>query len=255
MIRVSNSDGIKMISLERPEKANSINRTLLRELHAILRSELQPESKCLIITGSGEKMFSAGADLDERLHMSREEILEFLDLFRNTLAMIESIEIPTIAVLNGSAFGGGLELALACDIRIARDGIQLGLTETKLGIIPGAGGTQRLSRLIGVSMAMDLIFRGARLSAQEACKLGIVNHFFPKESFLHESHGYIRDVISSAPLALRYAKKAILRGVGMNLNDSLDIEREEYLKTLGSKDRIEALNAFKEKRPPVFRGE
>lgn len=255
MIRVSYNEGIKIISLERPEKANSINRALLKELNGVLRSEQKHDMRCLILTGSGERVFSAGADLEERSSMSREEIIEFLDLFRSTLSTIETMEVPSVALLNGSAFGGGLELALACDIRLARAGIELGLTETRLGIIPGAGGTQRLARLIGASQAMDLIFRGKKIGGTEALRLGIINYLYPKETFDVECNTYISEILGSAPLAVRYAKKAIMGGLGLNLSDALVIEREEYLKTLNSKDRLEALNAFKEKRTPFFRGE
>lgn len=255
MITITKNDGLQIVALERPEKANSINRLLLSELHSTLKGGVTSDIKCLVITGSGEKVFCAGADLDERLNMSREEIIDYLDLFRDMLLTLELIEVPTIALMNGSAFGGGLELALACDIRLAREGIQVGLTETKLGIIPGAGGTQRLSRLIGCSNAMDLIFRGVRLNSSDALRYGILNHVYSPSTFYEEFSKYVREITTSAPLALKFAKHAIRGGLKMSLEDGLNFERNQYLKTLSTKDRAEALQAFKEKRKPIFRGE
>ena len=157
--------------------------------------------------------------------------------------------------MNGSAFGGGLELALACDIRLAQDKSLLGLTETKLGIIPGAGGTQRLSRLIGLSKAKDLIFRGAKITSLEALELGVVNKVFKKESYLDEVKKYTDQILTSAPLSVQFAKRALVNGYLVDFEDGLDIERTEYLKTLDTTDRLEALQAFREKRSPFFRGE
>ena len=254
MIAVSSKDGLKVITIERKEKSNAISRSLLNELHEEIVSSISG-IRCLMITGAGEKVFCAGADLEERKDMSKTEIITFLDKFRSTLASLESISVPTIASLNGSAFGGGLELALACDIRLAQDESLLGLTETKLGIIPGAGGTQRLSRLIGLSKAKDLIFRGAKISSLEALELGVVNKVFKKESYLDEVKKYTDQILTSAPLSVQFAKRALVNGYLVDFEDGLDIERTEYLKTLDTTDRLEALQAFREKRSPFFRGE
>lgn len=255
MISITMKDGIKTITLDREQKANSINKSLLKELHSSLKNINSADIRCLVITGQGDRVFCAGADLEEREKMKRDEIIDFLDEFRHTLNLIEKIDAPTIALMNGMAFGGGLELALACDIRLGKEGITLGLTETKLGIIPGAGGTQRLARLIGQSKAKDLIFRGAKIDSTEAMQYGILNKVYSAKSFLDESNKFINDILSSAPLAVKYAKWAIDKGLGNTLEDALEVERNEYLKTLSSVDRVEALNAFKEKRKPVFRGE
>ena len=254
MIAVSSKDGLKVITIERKEKSNAMSRSLLNELHEEIVGSMSG-IRCLMITGAGEKVFCAGADLEERKDMSKTEIITFLDKFRSTLASLESISVPTIASLNGSAFGGGLELALACDIRLAQDKSLLGLTETKLGIIPGAGGTQRLSRLIGLSKAKDLIFRGAKITSLEALELGVVNKVFKKESYLDEVKKYTDQILTSAPLSVQFAKRALVNGYLVDFEDGLDIERTEYLKTLDTTDRLEALQAFREKRSPFFRGE
>ncbi len=254
MIAVSSKDGLKVITIDRKEKSNAISRSLLNELYNEITGSMSG-IRCLMITGAGEKVFCAGADLEERKDMSKTEIITFLDKFRSTLASLESISVPTIASLNGSAFGGGLELALACDIRLAQEESLLGLTETKLGIIPGAGGTQRLSRLIGLSKAKDLIFRGAKITSLEALELGVVNKVFKKESYLDEVKKYTDQILTSAPLSVQFSKRALVNGYLADFEDGLDIERTEYLKTLDTTDRLEALQAFREKRSPFFRGE
>ncbi len=254
MIDVSINDGLKVITIDRKDKSNAISRSLLNKLHDEIIGSMKG-IRCLLITGAGEKVFCAGADLEERKDMSKNDIITFLDKFRSTLAFLESISVPTIASLNGSAFGGGLELALACDIRLAHDESFLGLTETKLGIIPGAGGTQRLSRLIGLSKAKDLIFRGAKINSMEALELGIVNKVFKKESYFDEVKNYTDQILTSAPLSVQFSKRALVNGYSVELEEGLDIERQQYLKTLDTKDRLEALEAFREKRSPFFRGE
>lgn len=255
MISITTENGIKTITLERSEKSNAINRSLLDELNTAFKNRSQNEVHCIVLTGSGGKVFCAGADLEERQDMSYIEIISFLDKFRETLKYIEEQELPVIALMNGSAFGGGLELALACDIRLGREDSLVGLTETKLGIIPGAGGTQRLSRLIGISKTKDLIFRAVRITGIEAFQYGILNKVFSQDSFTEDSKKYIEQIMSSAPLALRYSKRAIDAGFELTIEEGLDVERGEYLKTLETKDRVEALNAFKEKRIPIFKGE
>ncbi len=254
MIDVKVHDGLKVITLNRKEKANAISKNLLSELQ---NAVIYPHENinCILFTGSGDKVFCAGADLEERQSMSFSEIVEFLDQFRSTLSTIESLSMPTIASLNGSAFGGGLELALSCDIRLMKEDSTIGLTETKLGIIPGAGGTQRLSRLIGESQAKDLIFRGAKINSKSALQLGLVNQVFKSDTYHEELKIYMEQILSSAPLSVQFSKQAIQKGSLTNLEEGLDIERQQYLRTLETKDRLEALKAFKEKRKPIFQGE
>ncbi len=249
-------NNLAKIILNRPEKSNSIGKLLLNEFYQNLKLIKQnPKINLLIIKGSGEKVFSAGADLKERLLMSRIEVIQFLDLFQETCYLIESLEIPTIAEMNGSAFGGGLEVALCTDLRYLKEGSEIGLTETKLGIIPGAGGTQRLSRLIGESKSKELIFTGRRISANKPKEFGIVNDIFSKENFETEINKISDEILSSGPIAVKLAKEAIQNGLKTELVKGISIERECYLKTLETKDRLEALKAFSEKRKPNFIGE
>jgi len=177
------------------------------------------------------------------------------DLFRYTSSFLENLPFPTIAVLNGDAYGGGLEIALACDMRIMALEAKIGLTETKLGIIPGAGGTQRLSRLIGVSRAMELIFAARRVDAQKALSMSIVNSITERENLSGLMQSYADEICSSAPIAVRMAKKAIKNGFTQDLELALDMERACYLQTLKKKDKNEALAENKKKRKPIFTGE
>lgn len=244
------------IHFNRPDKANAISRSLLSEFHRDIKSvEANSNIRCLVISGMGYKAFCAGADLEERRGMKEDEIFQFLDDFRNTLEILENLPCPTIAAINGFAFGGGLEIALACDIRLMKESASIGLPETKLGIIPGAGGTQRLPRLIGQAKAMSLIFRGRRLSSELALKYGVVEECYPDGSFWDDTMEFVGDILSSAPISLRLSKLAIRKGLEQTLDEGLDMERDYYKQTLHTKDREEALLAFQEKRHPKFKGE
>lgn len=247
---------LAILQLNRPEKANAISRKLLSEFHRDLKTvEADSSVRCLVITGSGANSFCAGADLEERRGMSENEVFHFLDNIRDTLNLLENLPCPTIAAINGFAYGGGLEVALACDIRLMKESARIGLPETKLGIIPGAGGTQRLPRLIGKSKAMSLIFRGKKIDSSEAMRLGIVEEVYPDPDFWNNVMSFVGEIQSSAPIALRLAKLAIRMGMEKTEEDGLDLEREYYKQTLHTKDRMEALNAFHEKRVPKFTGE
>lgn len=243
------------IQFAREAKANAISKSLLNEFYTHLIT-LRDNSniRCLIITGSG-KFFSAGADLQERRFMTDLEVIQFLDKFGETLELLESLPFPTLAAINGFAFGGGLEIALACDIRIGKDGAELGLTETKLGIIPGAGGTQRLSRLIGQAKAKSLIFRAKKISSIQAKEIGILEEVFLETEYETKLNEFVSEILRCAPVAVQLAKKSIQEGFSLSLKEGLKIERTHYLKTLSTKDRLEALKAFQEKREPNFTGE
>ncbi len=249
------SSYLAKIQFTRIEKANAISKNLLNEFYSHLIT-LRDNSKirCLVITGEG-KFFSAGADLEERKLMTHEEVIQFLNKFQEALELLESFLFPTIAAINGFAFGGGLEIGLACDLRLGQEGAELGLTETRLGIIPGAGGTQRLARLIGKSKAMSLIFRAKKISAIQAKELGILEEVFSKIEFENKVNEFISEILRCAPIAIRLAKKSIQEGMNLSLKEGLKVERECYLKTLPTKDRLEALKAFQEKREPNFTGE
>jgi enoyl-CoA hydratase/carnithine racemase len=248
---ISESENVITLQLNRIESRNAISVDLLNQLIEALEKIRKTNYRALLIRSSDDKIFCSGADLKERANMSEKEVFQFLDRLRYSFQLLESIPFPTISYLNGSAFGGGLELALCTDFRFAKEHIELGLTETKLGIIPGAGGTQRLTRLIGESLSKELIFTAKRINASKAKEYGIINSIFTEDELQH----FIQELLSSAPLAILSAKESIQKGKFLPLEQALDIEREEYLKTLYTKDRNEALAAFKEKRKPIFKGE
>lgn len=256
---------VTWLTLNRPQSLNSLNTQLLQELLAAceeLRTDLN--TRVVIITGAGSKTFCAGADLAERKGMSEGQVLDYLNLIQRVMLAVEQLPQPVIAALNGSAFGGGTELALACDLRIMMESALLRLTEVKLGIIPGAGGTQRLPRLIGKSRAKEMILTAKAVNASEGKEIGLIHRVVPANSqdqeasltaFQAAARQWALEVASAAPLSLRQAKKAIDSGFDRDLEAGLAIETKCYLQLLNTKDRLEGLRAFAEKRDPVYRGE
>ncbi|MFV8826940.1 enoyl-CoA hydratase [Alkalihalobacterium sp. APHAB7] len=248
--------GVAHITLDRPEAANALSLQMLYELHeAIHEVKYNPEVRCVVISASGEKVFCAGADLKERAGMDPIQVKRTVSLIRGNINDIEALPQPVICALNGSAFGGGLELALACDIRIAADHIKMGLTETSLAIIPGAGGTQRLPRLIGKGKAKELIYTARRVDAYEAEKIGLVEYVVPLESMDQKVSEITSQIAKNGPIALQQAKYAIDKGLEVDLQTGLALEQKAYEVTIPTKDRIEGLTAFKEKRTPNYTGE
>ncbi|KAF8913745.1 ClpP/crotonase-like domain-containing protein [Gymnopilus junonius] len=213
--------------------------------------------RVLILRSTTVGSFCAGADLVERRTMSQLQVSKFLAGLRDTLAKLESLPLPTIAAIDGPALGGGLELSLACDLRVAgHDVTKIGLPETSLGIIPGAGGTQRATRIIGPSRAKDLIYTARTLTAVEALEWGLVNYVStPGTTAFERSLSLAESIARNAPLALRAAKQAISRSEDLALETGLDFERATYETLLTTRDRSEALEAFREKRRPIFTGE
>ncbi|MDC3415042.1 enoyl-CoA hydratase-related protein [Aquibacillus sp. 3ASR75-11] len=250
------NDHLVVITLNRPEAANALSHTLLDQLNeAVAKISLESDIRCVVITGAGERAFCAGADLKERQGMHEKDVLEAVTYIGDTINRIEQIQVPTIAAINGAAFGGGLELALACDIRIASVHAKMGLTETSLGIIPGAGGTQRLARLIGLGQAKRLIFTAESIDAASAFSLRLVERLSTKETLLQDAEDVANKITKNAPIALIQAKKAIHYGLQTDLQTGLTIEKMSYQATIPTKDRVEALEAFQQKRKPTFIGE
>ena len=237
-------------------RRNTLTRALVAELiREIERVSAPGAARAVVLTGEGEKAFCAGADLKERQGMDEGEVRRFLDDLRRMTRGIERSRAVFVAALEGSAYGGGTELSLACDLRLLRDGATLALTETTLAIIPGAGGTQRLPRLVGPGRAKELILTGRPLGAQEALAWGLVVRVTPAGQAVAQAVELAERIAKNGPVAVAAAKAAIEDWFGLALEAGLDVERREYEKTLGTKDRLEGLAAFKEKRPPVYRGE
>lgn len=250
--------GITSLSLNRPETKNAISLAMLSQLHECLDSvQFDKSVRVLIIRSSTPGSFCAGADLAERRTMTQVQVSKFLSDLRAALHKLENLPVPTLAAIDGPALGGGLELGLACDLRIAGSSVsKIGLPETKLGIIPGAGGTQRATRLLGLSKAKDLIFTARMMNAHEALDFGLVDYVAKEGTTAFDRAVELgTQIASNAPLALRAAKQAISRAPELSLEPGLDFERASYEPLLKSQDRLEALQAFKEKRPPVFKGE
>lgn len=249
------SEHIATLTLSRPEAANAFSRAMLQELqHALMEIANNRDARVVIITGAGDKAFCAGADLKERKTMTDDEAFATIATINAVINAVEQLPQPVIAALNGATFGGGLELALACDIRIASSSAMLGLTEVSLGIIPGAGGTQRLPRLIGVGRAKELIFTAKRLTANEAYTYGLVEHIAAPNELHHFSEQLAKQIAVNAPLSLRQAKKAMNAGANVDLATGLQIESFCYQQLFHSEDRQEGLRAFAEKRSPIYRG-
>lgn len=249
-------DGIATILLNRPEAANAFSVQMLYDLHEALHDvKYDPNVRVVIITGSGEKVFCAGADLKERATMNPQQVKRTVSLIRSNVNDVEELPQPVICALNGSAFGGGLELALACDIRLAAHDARMGLTETSLAIIPGAGGTQRLPRIIGRGKAKELIYTARRIDAFEAERIGLVEHTVPKEELLDKALELASEIAKNGSIALQQAKYAIDKGSEVDLQTGLAIEQKAYEVIIPTKDRLEGLAAFKEKRAPNYIGE
>ncbi len=256
LVGTRREDQIVVWTLNRPAAMNAMNRPLLDALAHELETLRQEASvRCLVITGEGDRAFSAGADLKERRGMSQDETRRYLELLRATFDGIARLPFPTLAAVNGVAFGGGLELMLACDLRLLADHAQVGLTEVSVGIMPGAGGTQRLPRLVGMARAKEIVFTARRVSAAEALVMGLANQVVPLAELAAASLELARKIAANAPLAVRAAKHALDTGLDAGLAAGLEIEAAAYALLLPTRDRLEGLAAFAEKRTPRYRGE
>lgn len=262
LLKERTADGVLILTLNRPQAMNCFNFELLESLASeINEANFDSSLRCLIITGAniGEDpkkfSFSTGADLKERRTLSPEKVRRFIFTIRNTFSDIEQVRVPVIAAINGFAFGGGLELALACDIRLASSEAQMGLTETSLAIIPGAGGTQRLPRIVGIAKAKELIFTARRITALQALEIGLVNKVLAPTELLDGALELAREIAKNGPIGVAQAKFALNYGMEASLGVALPLESKAYEVTIPTKDRLEALAAFAEKRKPIFSGE
>jgi enoyl-CoA hydratase/carnithine racemase len=248
---------IGYIKLNRPDELNTFNYDALVALGEMIEQIEQRirDIRVIIVSAEG-RAFSAGADLKERRTLNPTQVRRNVKKIREVFSALGRLPQPTIACINGFAFGGGFELALACDFRFAVKEAKMGLTEVSLGIIPGAGGTQRLTRLIGSAKAKELILTARKISAEEAFRLGIIGGLAEDHAHLMTmSENLANEILENAPLAVYQAKSAIDQGESVDLQSGLDIEAKCYEVIIPTKDRIEALEAFREKRKPVFLGE
>ncbi len=253
---VRREGALEVWTLNQPDRMNALSRAIVREVYDhSRRAAKDPDLRAVIVTGTGHKAFCAGADLKERQGMTLDEVRDFLGLYRVAFGALDALAKPTVAAINGVAYGGGLELALACDFRVAVPTALLGLPETTLGIIPGAGGTQRLTRLVGPARAKELILFGSKVPAADAYAMGILSRVAnANESALDCAKRFVSPLLNAAPIAIGAALEAIDAAMTLSVEEGLSVERECYERTLESEDRSEALRAFAEKRPPVFNG-
>ena len=248
--------GIVLLGLDRPSARNALGRQLLTEFRQALADlRLDAAVRVVVVHSLVPGTFCAGADLKERTTMSPSETAAYVQGIRDAFDELEDLPMPTIAAIEGGAFGGGLELALAADLRVVGSEARMGLVETALAIIPGAGGTQRLSRLIGISRAKELIFTARRIGAEEAGRLGLADQLVAAGEALSGALALAREILPNGPLAVRLAKQAVNGGSELSLRAGLAFEQACYAQVLSTKDRLEGLAAFREKRNPRFRGE
>ncbi|MGQ9624568.1 MAG: enoyl-CoA hydratase/isomerase family protein [Candidatus Bathycorpusculaceae bacterium] len=248
-------ENIATITLNRPEALNAISKEVIDEVLQALEDVRNDENiRVVVITGAGEKAFSAGADIKAMKGMNGLKARELSTMGGRLCDAIESLEKPVIAAINGFALGGGLELAMACDIRIASENARMGQTEINIGLIPGWGGTQRLTKLIGMTKAKELVFTGKMIDARTAEQLGLVNMAVPLEKFKETVWQFASELASRAPVALKVAKALINKGAYISLDSALALEREGIGVVGSTEDLQEGVSAFTEKRKPVFKG-
>jgi len=253
--RIESHGAWELWTIDGEARRNAISRAMLAELtQQVARVSAGRTVRAVVLTGAGDKAFCAGADLKERAGMSEPEVRAFLMDLRACLRSLETSDCIFIAAVNGVAFGGGTELALACDLRVCAPQAVFALTEVRLGIIPGGGGTQRLTRLLGPGLAKSLVLTAAKVDAQRAHALGLVQEDSGPEDLLSVAGALAQEVVAGAPLAVAAAKHAIDEGQSLPLDEALALEFRHYEPLLDTEDRVEGLRAFAERRPPAYRG-
>ena len=255
LIIYEKNEGIATITLNRPEALNAFSKEVVTEvLHVVEDARTDENIRVVILTGSGEKAFSAGADIKAMIGMNALKARELSLMGEKLCVAFENLEKPVIAALNGYALGGGLEVAMSCDIRIATETAKMGQTEVNIGLIPGWGGTQRLTRLVGPAKAKELVFSGRIIDAKSAEQLGIVNMVVPADKFKETIRQFALDLAAKAPVAVKVAKALINKGADMSLDSALELEREGFGVVASTEDLQEGVRAFTEKRKPAFKG-
>lgn len=254
-ILLEKSNGIGLITINRPQVLNALNKETMIELKEVVHSIAQDRDiKVVIVTGSGQKSFVAGADIAEMQEMSALEGREWGKYSQEVFNDIENLAQPVIAAVNGYALGGGCELAMSCDIRIAADNAKFGQPEVLLGVIPGFAGTQRLPRLIGKGRAKELLFTGKQIDATEACRIGLVNSIVSLDKLMDTAKETASLIMERGPIAVRLCKAAVNEGLDMDFESGQAYEREVFGLCFATEDQKEGMRAFVEKRKPAFKG-
>ncbi|MGQ9538579.1 MAG: enoyl-CoA hydratase/isomerase family protein [Candidatus Bathycorpusculaceae bacterium] len=249
------SEGVATITINRPEALNAFNAEVVGEiLQALEDTKTDENIRVVVLTGAGEKAFSAGADIKAMKGMNALKARELSQMGEKLCTALENLEKPVIAAINGYALGGGLEVAMACDLRIASENARMGQTEINIGLIPGWGGTQRLTRLIGATKAKELIFTGKMVDAKTAEQLGLVNVVVPADKLRETVRQFALEIAQKAPVALKVAKALINKGAEISLDAALALEREGFGVVASTEDLQEGVSAFIEKRKPTFKG-
>lgn len=245
---------LAIITINRPKALNALNSDTLKELDVVINNiESNEDIYCVILTGAGQKAFVAGADIAEMKDLNSTEAEEFGLLGNRVFRKLEILEKPVIAAIQGFALGGGCELAMACDIRIASEKARFAQPEAGLGITPGFGGTQRLPRLVGTGKAKELIYTCAMINAEEALRIGLVNKVVPVENLMDEAKKLANSIIENAPIAVKLCKDAINRGTQVDMDSAIKVEAEDFGRCFNSEDQLEGMTAFLEKRVKNFK--
>ncbi|NBD11154.1 MULTISPECIES: enoyl-CoA hydratase-related protein [Corallococcus] len=252
-IRFAQDGAIATLTVDRPKALNALNTATFHEMDHALRS-LTGDTRALIITGGGEKAFVAGADIAEMATISAAQAREFSALGHHVFESLENLPIPTIAAVNGFALGGGLELALGCDLIYASEKAKLGVPEVTLGVIPGFGGTQRLTRLLGRARAKELLFTADRIDAAKAKEIGLVLEVLPADQLMAHCRAVAEKILKNGPLAVAQAKRVVEYGADQDLRAANELERQGFAVLFGSEDQREGMAAFLAKRPAAFQG-
>src|SRR6476469_7579027 len=254
-VKLEKKNAIAYVTIDRPKVLNALNMATMQELWQVF-SDLNDDKqiRVVILTGSGEKAFVAGADINELAKNNPVEAKAYTHKGQATLNLIENLGKPVIACINGFALGGGCEIAMACTMRLASENAKLGQPEVKLGIIPGYGGTQRLPRLVGKGIAMQLLLAGEMISAQEAYRIGLVNEVVPQADLIARAEAIAQKILANAPLAVQYAMEAVHKGMEMTLQEGLYLEAVLFGVCCATEDKTEGTTAFLEKRAAQFKG-
>ena len=251
-VELTRIEKFALITLDRPEALNALSVQVVKDIGAAIDEAAASDARAILITGAGEKAFCAGADISEFMGRNIVEAIAATELGQNTFAKLDSLTIPSVAVINGFALGGGLELATACTLRVATANARLGVPEIKLGLIPGYGGTQRLPRLVGQGRALDMIMTGRMVAAEEALSMGLVNRVVDAPA-VDGAIAYAREFAAFSLPVLRYGREAVMRADQTALSEGLMIERDLNTLAFQGEDSTEGATAFLEKRAPVFK--